>query len=65
MDQRGPMPPIMRGFVTFMAVAFVSTFSLVILQKVHPIGHRAWMFSFYASGACAGLSAWLVGRQPA
>ncbi|HTA91454.1 MAG TPA: hypothetical protein VK745_17840 [Polyangiaceae bacterium] len=64
MDQRGPMPPFMRGFVTFMAIAFASTLSLVILQRVHPIGHRAWMFSFYSAGALAGICAWLVGRQP-
>jgi hypothetical protein len=65
MDQRGQMPPFMRGFVTFMAVAFVMTLALTVLQRVHPIGHRAWMISFYSAGAFAGVSAWLVAKNAA
>jgi hypothetical protein len=64
MEQRGPMPPGMRGFVTFMAIAFIMTLSLVVLQRVHPIGHRAWMLSFYSAGAFAGISAYLVYKKP-
>jgi len=64
MDQRGPMPPGMRGFVTFMAIAFVMTLALVVLQRVHPISHRAWMISFYAAAAFAGISAILVAKKP-
>jgi len=47
MNQRGPMPPGMRGLrhihghrIRFRPLA------LTVLQRVHPIGHRAWMFSF-------------------
>jgi hypothetical protein len=65
MDQRGTMPPGMRGFVTFMAIAFVMTLALILLQRVHPIGHRAWMVSFYSAGAFAGVSAWLVAKSSA
>jgi len=64
MNQRGPMPPGMRGFVTFMAIAFASTLALTVLQRVHPIGHRAWMFSFYAAGVFAGISAYLAVKMP-
>jgi hypothetical protein len=63
MEQRGPMPPFMRGFVTFMAVAFVMTLALVVLQRVHPINRRAWTFSFYAASVFAGVSAWLVAKK--
>ena len=58
------MPPGMRGFVTFMAVAFVMTLALVVLQRVHPISHRAWMISFYAAGAFAFIAAYLVSKMP-
>jgi membrane-bound metal-dependent hydrolase YbcI (DUF457 family) len=58
------MPPLLRGFVTFMAVTFVLTLALVTLQRVHPIGHRAWMVSFWSAGAFAAFSAWLVGKKP-
>jgi hypothetical protein len=64
MDQRGPMPPGLRGFVTFMSIAFVMTLALVTLQRVHPIGHRAWMISFYAAAAFAGISAYMVYKKP-
>jgi hypothetical protein len=60
MDQRGPMPPGLRGFVTFMGIAFILTLALNVLQHVHPISHHAWMLSFYSAGAFAGISAWLV-----
>jgi hypothetical protein len=64
MDQRAPMPPGMRGFVTFMVIAFIMTLALVTLQRVHPITHRAWMISFYAAGAFAGISAFLAAKKP-
>ena len=65
MDQRGSMPPGMRGFVTFMAIAFIMTLALTLLQRMHPISHRAWMVSFYSAGAFAGVSAWLVAKKQA
>lgn len=64
MDQRGPMPPGLRAFVAFMAVAFVMTLALSILQRVHPIGHHAWMMSFYAAGAFAAVSAYVAFKMP-
>lgn len=64
MDQRGTMPPGMRGFVTFMVVALVLTLALTILQRVHPISHRAWLVSLYSAGSFAFISAYLVGKKP-
>ncbi|HEX3774779.1 MAG TPA: hypothetical protein VHV51_09975 [Polyangiaceae bacterium] len=64
MDQRGPMPPGLRGFVTFMAVAFVMTLALSFLQRVHPISHHAWMLSFYTAGAFAAIAGIAVYRMP-
>jgi len=64
MDQRGPMPPVMRGLVTFIGVALIMTLALTLLQRVHPIAHRAWMVSLYSAAAFAGISAWLVAKKP-
>ncbi len=58
------MPPGMRAFVTFMAVAFVMTLALSVLQSVHPISHHAWMMSFYAAGAFAAVSAYVAFKMP-
>ena len=58
------MPPGMRGFVTFMAIAFVMTLALTVLQSVHPISHHAWMLSFYGAGAFAGVSAYVAYKMP-
>jgi hypothetical protein len=64
MDQRAPMPPGMRGFVTFMAIAFIMVLALSVLQRVHPISHHAWMLSFYAAGAFAAVSGYLAYKMP-
>jgi hypothetical protein len=63
MDQRGPMPPGMRAFVTFMAIMFCSVLVLSILQGLGVIAGRTFMGGFYATGAVAGLAAWLQLRR--
>jgi hypothetical protein len=65
MTQRGPMPPNMRAFVVFMAVAFVSVGALQIARAAHVLGGRTWMVCFFAAGAIAGLASWVAYRKPA
>jgi hypothetical protein len=65
MDQRGPMPPGMRAFVTFIAIAFCSVLLLSILQRVGLITGRKFMGCFYTTGVVAGLAAWLQLRRGA
>ena len=56
------MPPVMRGFVTFMSIAFVSTLALTLVQQVHPLG-RLWMRLFFCSAAFAMLTGWRVYKR--
>jgi hypothetical protein len=65
MNQRGPMPPGMRAFVTFMAIAFFSVLTLVVARRLGLITGRTYMICFYATGAIAGLAAYLQVRKPA
>jgi hypothetical protein len=65
MDQRGPMPPGMRAFVTFMAIMFGSVLVLSVVQGAGLITGRTFMGGFYATGAVAALAAWLQLRRGA
>ena len=65
MTQRGPMPPNMRGFVTFMAIAFASVLALSVARRAHLLSGRSWLICFFAAGAVAGLAGWAAYRRPA
>lgn len=58
------MPPGMRAFVTFMFIAFFSVALLSVVHSTHLISGRTYMICFYATGAIAGLAAWLQMRRP-
>jgi hypothetical protein len=57
------MPPGMRAFVTFMAIAFSSVLALVIAQRAGLISGRTFMICFFATGVVAGVAAWLQVRR--
>jgi hypothetical protein len=65
MNQRGAMPPGMRGFVTFMLIAFTSLLLLSVARELHLLTGRVWMICFYITGVVAGLGAWVTSRKPA
>ena len=65
MDQRGPMPPGMKGFVTFMLIAFFSLLALAVARKLGLMSGRTWMVCFYAPGVVAAAAAWINSRKPA
>lgn len=63
MTDRGPMPPNMKAFVTFMAISFVAVGGLQLARAAHVLEGKAWMVAFFSVGAIAGLASWLVYRR--
>ena len=63
MIDRGPMPPNMKAFVTFMGIAFVSVGALQLARAAHVLEGKAWMICFFSVGAIAGLASWIVYRR--